>query len=1282
MVDIDTLKRFLDAALYELKDEDVVYLNFREPGDKEWTHHCRVADVFVDLDTILPELNPATRLDLAARSGEVVVGLAAPLDKVATMGTRGFNGYSYKLKLPDDRIVCVVFMVPLGAAEHFMDQAADIPVPGIGGVTVVDGPDGGGQETFEPDDELIDDYIAAIDAMFDTEAEIAPAGDDDNPDEDEEGEDDGGTDEGADVQADVRRRTDRPGRSRRDDRSEPVGEDPVRVEPDGADDALRSQDAAPAGELEEVDAGHGARDDHVPNDGAVVQPRRRQPRRGGTAHRGDGEPDVGNAGAEPAGRSGDAGSGGVEGELSPETAARTVVIASNTTAKAKYKWRNVASTLGQFAEMMLDHPEAADKDGLCILQGELIGEERTKKAVRACYFMALDLDTGDSLADVQAKVRRLGRCAFLYSTHSHMKTLDDVARQQVLKFANGREIDDALLADYLREEKGVRRTIAESVRITDGALHTEHGVRIVFEHAPWPKFRLFFPLAEPFVFAERNAEGDLQKGLAEWKGKLHGLGEMLSVRIDASCVDPSRLFYSPRHRRGAPFVSWALLTDALLSPDDVPTIDSRFGDPFTQAAEFMLGKGRKIEISDDNRWLYGWVKRYNHKFEVHEWLRQYLPDYVVGERPGGEGVTTRCPHHELKGAHSSEGGQGTFAAPPDPGDERGFVWHCTHDHCREYDKLAFLDLVLQEGMVERRDLFDPQFLMLEQGEEDPAEWDLNTPHSRCFTELTRLTNKEITYPDAVRTVSTQWGEMDTMQQREVLSELSKIAQVTKRDVQKDIDAQIAARSVSPETLALAQANLEEQLKVAFQGREYAVLWNDGAVGVMRMGSQSERSMMPEIASKSDFMTYYENRKIPQMDEQGGVNLVPAAKAWFEWTGRKTYEGLCFEPDPARAPKGSYNLWKGFQVQPRKGGRWDLLADHVLENLCGGDEYLYSWVMTWIAHLFQFPGEKPGTALVFRGAKGTGKSFFGVQIGALVKPYFMVLASTQDIVGQFNSHLAGRLLVLGDEGVWGGNKRDDGALKNLVTSTSVAIERKHFSKVNMSNYTRFVFCSNEKWAVPSSWDRERRFLVLDVDPARQNDYRYFGAIADQLRNGGYEALLRDMLDWVPLDDDWRVLQIAPQTSAADEQKIQAVDAGHRFFVELIERGYFENLEGLDATEVDLYLDRPNLVAQKPLLAAFRHYVETAGADRNRARTEVRDFRRLLGEVMLAERDGDNYPYRPNSNEIIGYVEGFGPPKGDNTTVRCVRFPGLREIVAIHRAAGRYRFDPAWEEAEAA
>ena len=63
------------------------------------------------------------------------------------------------------------------------------------------------------------------------------------------------------------------------------------------------------------------------------------------------------------------------------------------------------------------------------------------------------------------------------------------------------------------------------------------------------------------------------------------------------------------------------------------------------------------------------------------------------------------------------------------------------------------------------------------------------------------------------------------------------------------------------------------------------------------------------------------------------------------------------------------------------------------------------------------------------------------IDKLLGSHYAPLANLDQILGRFNSHLKNAILVLADEAIWGGNKREIGALKALITEPKMFIEGK-------------------------------------------------------------------------------------------------------------------------------------------------------------------------------------------------------------------------------------------------
>ena len=64
--------------------------------------------------------------------------------------------------------------------------------------------------------------------------------------------------------------------------------------------------------------------------------------------------------------------------------------------------------------------------------------------------------------------------------------------------------------------------------------------------------------------------------------------------------------------------------------------------------------------------------------------------------------------------------------------------------------------------------------------------------------------------------------------------------------------------------------------------------------------------------------------------------------------------------------------------------------------------------------------------------------------------------------------------------------------------------------------RLLVTGNADWQVPAGFE-ERRFAVLDVGDAHQQDHAYFAAIDAEMNAGGREALLFHLLFEVDCSD---------------------------------------------------------------------------------------------------------------------------------------------------------------------
>ena len=163
----------------------------------------------------------------------------------------------------------------------------------------------------------------------------------------------------------------------------------------------------------------------------------------------------------------------------------------------------------------------------------------------------------------------------------------------------------------------------------------------------------------------------------------------------------------------------------------------------------------------------------------------------------------------------------------------------------------------------------------------------------------------------------------------------------------------------------------------------------------------------------------------------------------------------------------------------------------------------------MADAVQNPSSRPGVALAIRGQQGVGKGVFVNTFAKLFGPHFIHVTQSSHLVGNFNGHLKDKLLVFADEAFWAGNKQAEGVLKGLVTEDTLSIEMKGVDVGQFPNFIRLILASNNDWVVPAS-SEQRRFVVVDASSARMQDSSYFGAIINQMNNGGAEALMHHLL----------------------------------------------------------------------------------------------------------------------------------------------------------------------------
>jgi hypothetical protein len=344
-----------------------------------------------------------------------------------------------------------------------------------------------------------------------------------------------------------------------------------------------------------------------------------------------------------------------------------------------------------------------------------------------------------------------------------------------------------------------------------------------------------------------------------------------------------------------------------------------------------------------------------------------------------------------------------------------------------------------------------------------------------------------------------------------------------------------------------------------------------------------------VVSIEAFKAWHLNKFTQVQDDGGKIKTTTHATRWLASKKRREYAGIEFAPGDGPTTAGYFNLWRGFACQPATGGTYAVFRDHLLTNVCGGDKALFQWVFGWFAHLIQRPRERIGTALVLRGAMGSGKTKVGEVIGSLLPAHYFMVDDPRYVTGQFNAHMASCLLLQAEEAVWAGDKAAEGRLKGLVTSRFQMIEQKGIDPIRLENYVRLIMTSNEDWVVPAGKD-ERRFCVLDVASHVAQNHDYFREMDAQLDAGGRAALLHDLLAFDLSTINPRAI---PRTDALLEQKLRSLDS--------VEGWWFQRLtDGTPTQGLDIW---PQYISRPALHADYIAYSDKIGIKRRAMETEM-------------------------------------------------------------------------------
>lgn len=362
------------------------------------------------------------------------------------------------------------------------------------------------------------------------------------------------------------------------------------------------------------------------------------------------------------------------------------------------------------------------------------------------------------------------------------------------------------------------------------------------------------------------------------------------------------------------------------------------------------------------------------------------------------------------------------------------------------------------------------------------------------------------------------------------------------DAAAKVDVLIAKMENRTLSFAPAADSAKGRKILAEMNERYCVVQESGKSYVLSFERERERET-PVYQSFSSFREFHMHRKIRVGEKSIGIG-----NYWLNHPERRQYDGVTFIPNGDRVVDNRLNLWRGWGVTPKRGS-WALMQAHILEVLARGEQDNADYILKWAAWAVQHPGEVPEVALVFKGAEGTGKGIFFRTILNMFGQHGLHISSSKHLAGTFNAHLRDVVLLFADEAFFPGDKEAEGTLKRVLTEESLFVEPKGMNGFRSPNFLHVGMATNASWAVPAGLD-SRRFAVFDVSSERKQDHAYFAALNEELKAGGVEAMLYDLLA-MPLGG-WHPRNLV-RTDALRDQQLATLGPEDAWWLSTLERG---------------------------------------------------------------------------------------------------------------------------------
>ena len=285
--------------------------------------------------------------------------------------------------------------------------------------------------------------------------------------------------------------------------------------------------------------------------------------------------------------------------------------------------------------------------------------------------------------------------------------------------------------------------------------------------------------------------------------------------------------------------------------------------------------------------------------------------------------------------------------------------------------------------------------------------------------------------------------------------------------------------------------------------------------------------------------------------------------WLKDPSQRTYNCIDFLPPPLVSPADTFNTFRGFAAEklPKNPASYVFdfsPVDNLLFNLCDQQLEAKEYILSWLAHIIQYPASLPRIGIVIKSKQGRGKNMlFGTLFGEKIlgTTLYNSSARADNFFGKFANGFVNRLLCNFNEVEIKDIQNLMGAVKEAITEPVLNYEKKGVDVIKIRYCARQLWFTNNDIPLKISSDDRRWVAVQASSSMPETGTPEHQAVFSTLKNwiddnqnvrGFFEFLkARDISNWNP---DKR-----PKTSFYTDLQQLSLDRIDQWLVDRIESG---------------------------------------------------------------------------------------------------------------------------------